>query len=162
MVYDLDDMEEFDVLKLVYRMEGKQNPRFFKRADGKFMTQNCPNGGRRQLQVPSKVSKVAVAAALIGYLLVGSYLVTTNMMAQAQHDCKRAVSARPTKKAVSKFGKLRTQKGESIQCSLDSDKSKVVWAIAMPPPSAHETTAPFSPAPGKHIPTPNMFTSKIN
>lgn len=61
-VYDFTKMDMSEVQNLVYSREGKENPKFYKRADGKFMTLDCPVGKAQQKQ---KLVLAAIAMALI-------------------------------------------------------------------------------------------------
>lgn len=49
-VYDFAKMDMKEVQNLVFSREGKEEPKFFRRADGKFLTADCPVGRARKKQ----------------------------------------------------------------------------------------------------------------
>ncbi len=47
-LYDFKDLEENEAKEIVYQREEKEKASFFRRADGRFLTANCPVGVKRQ------------------------------------------------------------------------------------------------------------------
>lgn len=90
-VYNLSEMTHDDAQALVNRLEGRLCVRFYTRADGTLLTQDCPVGlraVRRKL-----VRKLSYAAAL---LLAGASGLLRGMgPAQAVTQAKKHAAARP-------------------------------------------------------------------
>ncbi|GEM_PF-3172410 len=58
-VYDFSKMDLAQASELVFTREGKKEPRFYRRLDGKFLTRDCPVGASR------KASMIALMATVI-------------------------------------------------------------------------------------------------
>jgi hypothetical protein len=67
-VYDLSAMTRAEATALVAKKEGRLCVRFFRRADGTMLTQDCPVGLRQKLRA-ARVRAVAMAAAVFSMLL---------------------------------------------------------------------------------------------
>lgn len=63
-VYNLSDMSKREAEALVSRAEGRLCVRFYRRADGSVLTDNCPVGLRALKRRVSRVVNAAVSAAL--------------------------------------------------------------------------------------------------
>lgn len=63
-VYDFSKTDQSDAEKLVLTREGKENPIFYRRNDGKYLTSDCPVAvaQRRQLIIASAVGALLVIA----------------------------------------------------------------------------------------------------
>lgn len=71
-LYDFTDVKLVDAQKLVMKREGKPEPRFYRRSDGKFLTSDCPVAiarGRRMLMVIAG-SVVALIGAIAFMILM--------------------------------------------------------------------------------------------
>lgn len=66
-VYNLSSMSRSEAESFVARSEGRTCVRFFRRADGSILTENCPVGLRALRRRLSSVSR-AVASALLSFL----------------------------------------------------------------------------------------------
>ncbi len=69
--YDFTGMEMPQAEELVYKMEGLSKFKLYKRADGKFLTRDCPIGRKQKL---IKVSAIAAATTLFAYIVILSIL----------------------------------------------------------------------------------------
>lgn len=67
-VYDLNGLDDTEAQQLVFKMEGRQDAALFKRADGKFLTSNCPVG--QSILLSRMVGGAFSAAALAAIFLV--------------------------------------------------------------------------------------------
>ncbi len=79
-VYNLSGMSRADAEALVTRMEGKLCVRFFRRADGTMLTQDCPIGvaALRRVRWPLLVLGSLAAAFLVaalGLVVAGSFVL---------------------------------------------------------------------------------------
>lgn len=73
-VYNLSDMTRREAEDLLVNSEGRLCVRFFRRADGSILTQNCPVGWAK---VKQRVSRVATAAfSMIAGLFGGVFAFT--------------------------------------------------------------------------------------
>lgn len=65
-IYDFTSMNRNQAQAMVFRREGKQNPVFYRRADGRFMTSDCPVGVKqRQVKIALLVAGVITVAGVI-------------------------------------------------------------------------------------------------
>jgi hypothetical protein len=72
-VYNLSAMTRRDAERLVMNTEGRLCVRFYRRADGTILTQNCPQGLRALKQHVSRVLSATLTAALSFCASVGLY-----------------------------------------------------------------------------------------
>jgi hypothetical protein len=79
-VYNFSAMTRAEVEALVSAREGRLCARFFQRADGTMLTQNCPTGVREALRRASRV----VASVLSAFLVVNPAIAATR--AQQKED----------------------------------------------------------------------------
>ncbi len=75
-VYKLSDMSEAEATAFVREAEGRTCVRFYRRADGTFLTRDCPSGLRA---VRRKIASLAAgAAALFGFISLGVFSAWAN------------------------------------------------------------------------------------
>jgi len=67
-VYNLSEMTKREAEDLVFQMEGKMCVKFYKRADGTVITQDCPVG---LAKIKQKISRIATAAAGLVFGVIG-------------------------------------------------------------------------------------------
>jgi hypothetical protein len=65
-VYDFSKTDRLDAEKLVLQREGKENPSFYRRKDGKFLTADCPVAvaQRRNLVIASAAAALIIIAVV--------------------------------------------------------------------------------------------------
>ncbi|HJX84538.1 MAG TPA: carboxypeptidase-like regulatory domain-containing protein [Candidatus Angelobacter sp.] len=72
-VYNLSAMTEREVQKLIARSQGRLCARFYRRADGTILTQDCPRGLRAVAQRVSRtVAAVLSAVMSVGFAFAGT------------------------------------------------------------------------------------------
>ena len=64
-VYNLSAMTRMEITTLVREKEGKFCGRFYQRPDGRMLTADCPEGGRRRRDRITRVCRAAFAAVLV-------------------------------------------------------------------------------------------------
>jgi hypothetical protein len=70
-VYDFQKLDLTAAQRLVFQREGLTNPSFYKREDGRFLTQDCPVGiQRRQKRITAIAAVVVLAAGILGLMLL--------------------------------------------------------------------------------------------
>lgn len=70
-VYDFQKLDLTAAQRLVFQREGLTNPSFYKREDGRFLTQDCPVGmQRRQKRIMAIAAVVVVLAGIVGLTLL--------------------------------------------------------------------------------------------
>src|SRR5215469_10713462 len=81
-VYNISEMTRSEAEELIRSREGRLCVRFYRRADGTILTQNCPRGLRVAIRRVSRVAAAVLAAAMT----VGSTLshAASKKSAQAQ------------------------------------------------------------------------------
>ena len=72
-VYNLSSMTKAEAESLIARSEGKLCVRFYRRADGSILTENCPVGLRAIRRRVSSVSKAIATAVLSFFTGLGVY-----------------------------------------------------------------------------------------
>ncbi|MBX9685278.1 MAG: hypothetical protein K2X27_01175 [Candidatus Obscuribacterales bacterium] len=65
--YDFSGMELPQAEELIFKMEGIEKPKLFKRSDGKFLTRDCPVGRRKRL---NKILAIGGGLFIIVFALV--------------------------------------------------------------------------------------------
>jgi hypothetical protein len=74
-VYNLSGMKKAEAENLLRNTEGRLCVRYFRRADGTVLTQNCPVGWRA---VKRRVSNLAVAACTLVLSILGTFAFTAD------------------------------------------------------------------------------------
>ncbi len=70
-VYNFDKMELPEAQRLIYQRENIENAKLFKRADGKFMTRDCPLGAKKKRALPLMVAGITLLfMALLAFCFV--------------------------------------------------------------------------------------------
>jgi hypothetical protein len=77
-VYNLSAMTKQEAESFLQEKEGRTCLRFFRRADGTIMTQDCPVGRRQRRTRPALVAGLAAAALLILLAPVTSFVSKTS------------------------------------------------------------------------------------
>lgn len=72
-VYNLSSMTRSEAESLIARSEGRLCVRFYRRADGSILTENCPVGLRALRRRLSSVSKAIASAVLSFFAGLGAY-----------------------------------------------------------------------------------------
>lgn len=72
--YDFSSLDKAQAQELVFQREGRLNTLFYRRLDGKFLTQDCPIGARQRL--------VLVIAVMTAILVVGGLLTMLMLFPQ--------------------------------------------------------------------------------
>jgi len=85
-VYDFSSMELPAAMQIVFQRESKENPKFFKRKDGRFLTSDCPIGAKRGKQM---------ALTIVGVLLVVGLLIVLVMSAPPPQPAVTSVQQPP-------------------------------------------------------------------
>lgn len=67
-VYNFQGLQQPEALKIVFQRENTEKPNLFKRADGKFMTRDCPIA-RKKAAMPSLIAGVALLVIALVVLL---------------------------------------------------------------------------------------------
>ena len=76
-VYNLSAMSTLEAESLIARTEGRLCVRYYRRADGSIITQDCPVGLRRLRQRAARIKR-AVASLVLGFLAGLGFHVTAN------------------------------------------------------------------------------------
>jgi len=89
-VYNVEVMDEFDLLQMIKQKEGKVDPRVFRRRDGTIITNDCPVStfalGLRQ-------AKIGFAALVVGLATPG----LINMLVASSGDIHRLMAEDSTR-----------------------------------------------------------------
>lgn len=124
-VYNLSGMTRAEAERLLLDSEGRLCVRFFKRADGTILTEDCPVGWQA---LKKRISRTAAAfVSLLFGLLGGLGIMTLFTQSKKQQITMGAVAYRPTPPPQQK-----------------TDASYVMGNIAVPAPKS-------SPTRGEHI-----------
>ena len=96
-VYNLSEMSKVDAEQLLIQSEGRVCVRFYQRADGTVLTQDCPVGWQA---VKNRVSKVSAAVASLVIGLFGSlgFTFAYNRMTESNYERTIGAVAYPTPK----------------------------------------------------------------
>ncbi|MHC5023598.1 MAG: MalT transcriptional regulator family protein [Planctomycetota bacterium] len=100
-VYNINEMSDDDVARLVERTEGRLCARIFRRADGTILTKDCPVGlaaARRQLR-----GMVAGVAALIAMIFGGLALARSGRADDAPGATCTSIGTAPGVRTVKRW-----------------------------------------------------------
>lgn len=73
-VYNFEKMEMSEVENLVFTREGRPPTQFYRRSDGRFLTNDCPVGVQARQRL---ILIIALAVLLLGTLVLASLMVTS-------------------------------------------------------------------------------------
>lgn len=170
-VYDVRDMTTKEVEELVYQRESRENVRFFKRADGRFLTADCPIGAKRR-------RNLAIASAVTIALLLSATVAAFNLQRSAPtaserepaktFDIDKVVMARSVTAGQEAGASSGSGSGGGASSNLglgelpsEQDPPDMVFRqpaqpvapapppASLPAPASTPTSSPVSPPPGK-------------
>jgi hypothetical protein len=122
-VYNLSDMSQVDAENFLLASEGRVCVRFFRRADGTVLTQNCPVGWAKVKKNMSRTATAAFSlfAGLFGGLFTFGFFKKAEVhtmgeieVAQPANITVGTVAGKPanTKPTMGKFTLIREEKGD--------------------------------------------------
>lgn len=119
--YNFDGLELAEAEALVFTRENKRNPILYKRADGKFMTQNCPAQVKRKMRrlVLFSIVAASVFLALLAMAILAPTLLTKHVVATD-------VTEQPPATAIGATGEVNdaTIKAEDFSVQKNSDGTR--------------------------------------
>ena len=118
-VYNLAAMSVTEAEELLMRSEGRLCVRYYRRADGTILTEDCPVGWAR---VKRRVSRVAAAALTLILTAIGGIFMTTVLSRKKEIVGRIIPTVKPT-----------------------PDAEPLMGAIAIPTPAATPTPKPATP-----------------
>lgn len=180
-VYDFTGLEKPEAEELIWKRENRRNAPLFQRADGKFLTSDCPVGiKRKQNLIMTTVGGVVLVACVLGFLLMvapqqkHSEAVNTPTDSGLRAPAAGAAAAKPvaapaTGEPANSFG-MPAVPGETGAVSsggapLNDDQSQFMQGapMPMPPGNASSLSAPpvgnSLPAAAPDLPSPTAVTS---